>query len=313
MTVRRIPIATLSRVIVDNDYAGDPDGLLALAHQLLTESTDVVAITSTSLPTHRGMPGGVPGTAALVVRELLDQLGLPTAPSVPADTSAPFASLTELPEAARVIIDEAHRASDLPLFVTCGGPLTSVAAALREDPTIADRVTLCWIGGGPVPEGGWEYNLALDVPAAQFVFNESRVPIHLFPQPTYRQCAFSTAELEHVLGTGGAFGAWLYERFTHPPESIRIGDAWPQGDSPVILTTALGTESSQLRRMPTPWVADDLSYGIHPSPRELVLYERVDTRLLFGDFAARIALHAARTRDRGSRTALSAPRGQPAR
>ena len=193
-----------------------------------------------------------------------------------------------------MILDEAHRATDVPLFVTCGGPLTTIAAALREDPTIADRLTLCWIGGGAVPEGGWEYNLALDVPAAQFVFNESRVPIHLFPQPTYRQCAFSTAELEHVLGTGGALGAWLYEKFTHPPESIRIGDAWPQGDSPVILTTALGTESSQVRRMPTPWITDDLGYGIHPSPRELVLYERVDTRLLFGDFAARIALHAAR-------------------
>lgn len=290
---RRIPVSRLARVIVDNDYAGDPDGLLALAHQLLTESTETVAVTSTSLPTHHGMPGGVPGTAAVAVRELLDRLRITSTPRVPTDTSEPFSALTSLPEAARVMLEEADRPSDLPLFVTCGGPLTSVAAALREDPSLADRMTLCWIGGGAVPTGGWEYNLALDVPAAQFVFNESRVPIHQFPQSTYRQCAYSTAELEHVLGQGGELGAWLYERFTHPPESIRIGDAWPQGDSPVILTTALGIESSQWRRIPTPWIDDDLGYGIHPSPRELVLYDRVDTRLLFGDFAARMALHAA--------------------
>ena len=230
---RRIPVAKLTRVIVDNDYAGDPDGLVALAHQLLTESTEVVAITGTTLTPPHDMPGGVPGSAQSAAREVVQWLTPTTEPAVPADTSTPFLELTSIPDASRVILDEAEKSSDLPLFVTCGGPLTNIAAALREDPTLAERMTLCWIGGGAHPEGGWEYNLALDTPAAQFVFNESSAEIHQFPLTTYRQCAYSIAELEFVLSGGGPFGAWLYERFTNPPRAIRIGDHWPQGDSPV--------------------------------------------------------------------------------
>ncbi len=297
MPTRRIPVAKLSRVIVDNDYAGDPDGLVALAHQLLTESTDVVAVTASTLPPPHSMPGGVPGSARAIAEELLARLSPESIPVVPDDTSHAFATLTEVPPAVETIIAEAHRASDLPLFITCGGPLTNIAAALREDPTIAQKFTLCWIGGGAHPTGGWEYNLALDLPAAQYVFNESNAALHQFPQPTYRQCAYSNAELEDLLArSGGEFGAWLYDQFTHPPEAIRIGDSWPQGDSPVILTTALGTESSELRRLPTPWITDDLRYANHPRPREMVLYDRVDTRLLFGDFAARIRAQAAKSR-----------------
>ena len=32
------------RVIIDNDFAGDPDGLLQLAHHLLSPSVDIRAV-----------------------------------------------------------------------------------------------------------------------------------------------------------------------------------------------------------------------------------------------------------------------------
>lgn len=47
---RRIPVVAQARVIVDNDFAGDPDGLLALAHHLLADAAVVTAITGTSIP-----------------------------------------------------------------------------------------------------------------------------------------------------------------------------------------------------------------------------------------------------------------------
>ncbi|MFE6255953.1 nucleoside hydrolase [Agromyces sp. NPDC057865] len=289
--MRRIPISTLARVIVDNDFAGDPDGLVALAHQLLTESTDVRVVCGTSLEPPHGLPGGGRGAARAVAEELIDRLAPVRRPLVTEDTSDRFADLAELPAGAAAIVEEANRASDLPLFVTCGGPLTNVAAALRADPSIAERMTVAWIGGGDHPAGGWEYNLALDPEAAQFVFNASRVPVIQFPVGAYRQCAFSVAELELVLADAGEFGSWLYDHFTTPPEMIRIGDSWPMGDSPVILATALGVESSRWRSVPMPWIADDLSYEDHPDPRDLVVCELVDTRLLLGDFAARLRLH----------------------
>ena len=42
MTLR---IAERCRVVVDNDWAGDPDGLVALAHHLLSPANRVVAVT----------------------------------------------------------------------------------------------------------------------------------------------------------------------------------------------------------------------------------------------------------------------------
>jgi hypothetical protein len=43
-----LPVSPRCRVIVDNDYQGDPDGLVALAHHLLSPSNRVAAIMSSS-------------------------------------------------------------------------------------------------------------------------------------------------------------------------------------------------------------------------------------------------------------------------
>ena len=46
---REITQRVSARVIVDNDFAGDPDGLAALAHQLLSKKTETVLITVSGL------------------------------------------------------------------------------------------------------------------------------------------------------------------------------------------------------------------------------------------------------------------------
>ena len=66
------------------------------------------------------------------------------------------------------------------------------------------------------------------------------------------------------------------------------------GDSPPVLITALTNESSTWRTIETPWIEEDGGYGRHLEPRDLVLYDTVDTRLLFADFFARMQLAAAR-------------------
>jgi hypothetical protein len=193
---------------------------------------------------------------------------------------------------ARVILEEAAREDDLPLYVCAGGPLTNVASALRAEPSLAERLTIVWIGGGSHPHGAWEYNLMHDLPAAQHVFNHTRVPIMQVPQAVYRQCAMSTAELEHGLHTTGDFGRWLYSRFTSPPSFVRIAGHWPMGDSPPVLITALTTESSTFRTIPSPWIDDEGGYATHPAPRDLVVLDTIDVRLLFADFFARLHLAA---------------------
>lgn len=288
---RRIPVVAQARVIVDNDFAADPDGLLALAHHLLADAAVVTAITGTSMPRH-GEPVVEGDPARQCAQELTIRLGIADPPPVSADTTARFAELTGPTDGARLILEQAARDDALPLFVCGGGPLTNIASALREDPSLADRIELVWIGGGGYPVGAWEYNLMHDLPAAQYVFNESRVRITQVPQPTYRQCAMSIAELEHRLRSTGEFGRWLYSRFTNPPAFVRVGGHWPMGDSPPVLITALTTESSVSRVMETPWIDDEGRYGRHPEPRELMLFETIDVRLLFADFFARLHLAA---------------------
>jgi hypothetical protein len=276
-------------VIVDNDFAGDPDGLLALAHHLLADAALVRGVTCTSIAME-GMPYPAGDPAQAAARELVRRFGGVT-PPVSGDVQVRFDEFGGLTDGARVILDESRRDDTLPLFVACGGPLTNVATALRDDPSLADRMELVWIGGGEHPDGAWEYNLMLDLAAARFVFNDSNVRITQIPQHVYRQCLMSIAELERELSMAGELGTWLYSCFNDPPEFAKIGAVWPMGDSPPVLITTFATESSRHRRVAAPWIEEDGSYAVHPRARSLTLYDTIDTRLLFADFFARLHLH----------------------
>jgi inosine-uridine nucleoside N-ribohydrolase len=65
-------------------------------------------------------------------------------------------------------VAEALRDDPLPLFLVCAGPLTNVAQALQQEPGIAQRLTLVWIGGALDPAAA-EYNRDTDPKAAEFV------------------------------------------------------------------------------------------------------------------------------------------------
>ena len=199
------------KVIVDNDLCGDPDGLFALAHQVLCVSTNLRGIVGAHLGAmHGGMVQGSSQSEASVQKanELLDVMGLggrfkvvPGAsgpmmdPKVPADS-----------EGARLIIEEARQCTpDRPLYVLMGGPLTDVASALLLAPDIAPNMIVLWIGGQEYdfghqqPWGGIsevEYNLNLSIPSARYLFNDSDVRIWQIPRDAYRSCLYSFSSLE---------------------------------------------------------------------------------------------------------------------
>ena len=126
---------------------------------------------------------------------------------------------------------------------SAAGPLTNVAAALQQDPAIAGRLTLVWIGGSLDADAS-EYNRDTDPAAAEAVLGRPELVVHQFPLETYRRCAYSVAELEADLPATGRLGAWLFDRFSSPPDWVQLGGVWPIGDSPPLLITALTTDSS---------------------------------------------------------------------
>ncbi len=289
---RSIPQQKRARIIVDNDIAGDPDGLVALAHQLLNPTTQVSLVTSLPLnrrfesPTLVGRSAAVGGALARHLLGLVHQESIPVMAgpeTIPAHQGSGS-------QAARAIVREALRQDSLPLIYTCGGPLTNLAAALREEPGIAERMTVIWIGGGAYPSGGWEYNLMTDVAAARFVIERSRVPLWQVPLNAYRQMQYSIARMNAVMRAGPEVARWLYERFVHPPAWAKIGGTWPFGDSPLVLLTALSSESSAYAEHPARAILNDGRYGSEIAGRSLRVYATVDARLTFEDMEALFAL-----------------------
>lgn len=269
-------LAVRSRVVVDNDWAGDPDGLVALAHHLLSPTNDVRLVTSTFLAPFFGSPVARAADGARLAAELVDLVGLADPPVVLPGGDGP---LDERGSAgADALVAEARRDDALPLFVVCGGPLTTVAQALRQAPDIVGRFTLLWVGGARGAADP-EYNRDIDPEAAALVTGTPGLEVWRFPLETYRRCTFSVAELEAEVGGAGELGAWLWERYVQLPlpEGMRPGGVWALGDSPPVLVTALDDASCT-------WEAT-------PGGRD---YLAVDTRLLVGDLLAKLRLRARR-------------------
>jgi hypothetical protein len=293
---KMIPQKAGARVIVDNDFSGDPDGLVALAHQLLAPRSHVVLVTSSFLSSEFKVPGKIDGQTARqgydIAVELIDRLKLPHPVPVISGAEGPSSANREPGVAAQAIVAEAMRDHPLPLIFTCGGPITNLAEALRLEPKIAGRMKVIWIGGGGYPDGGWEYNLAMDAEAAREVIERSNMPLWQVPQPAYRQMGYSIAEMEADLRPISPFSRWLYDQFTNPPDFFDLGGAWPMGDSPLVLLSAITSETSQSREIPARRIGKDMRYGDPIAGRTIRVFEWLDARTTHADFLARLRLHS---------------------
>jgi len=260
------------RLIIDNDWAGDPDGLVALAHHLL--STDRVDAVTSSL-TSPMFPGSDSGAArGLVLAEELTALIAPSSrPHFAAGHEA--AGTTGASAASSLIASEARRDDPLPLTIVCAGPLTNVADALRAAPDIATTARLVWVGGAIADV--FEYNRETDADAAAFVF-ASGIAIEQYPLETYRQTTYSIAELEADLGET-AVGRLLWRSFTELaiPLQAPMSELWHLGDSLPLLSTSLAPLEHELASGARTVVTD------------------VDMRLLVGDMLAKFRLHERRS------------------
>lgn len=182
-------------LLIDTDTASDDAVALVMALQhpdVRIEAITVVAgnvpvdqgvqnalytveLCQKQVPVHRGMP--TPLTRPLETAQIvhgqdgMGDIGLPLSGRSPASTDA----IGVLPETI-------HRFAGEITLVTLG-PLTNIALALRQDPTIAQAVAECIVMGGTGRGHGnmtpvAEYNFWVDPEAARIVF-ESGLPIRM--------------------------------------------------------------------------------------------------------------------------------------
>jgi len=302
-----------ARVIVDNDFSGDPDDLYQLVHHLLSPSVDITLVVASHLRPDDPMdPSGRSAeNAAAVARDVFARMGLTSAEIIVTGAAEALRdrSTPQPAPAVDAIIAEAMRDDvSTPLFYVAGGGLTDIASAYLVEPRIADRLTLVWIGG-PEHEGlavpppnpmPIEYNLLIDPVAGQVVFNDSTIPLWQVPRDVYRQCLVSDAELRLRVAATGPLGRYLYDEVAVITRMVAIhlggtSESYALGDSPLVLLTALQSvfepdpSSSRYAERPTPALGDDGAYVEAPDARPMRVYTWVDTRLMFEDFYLKLA------------------------
>ncbi len=280
------------RVITNTDAKNEADDQYAIAHTLLSPRFENVGIIAAHFGNQRSQTSLEDSyQEVLKVMDLMNfdpSILVKGAPNALPDGKTPVLS-----PGARLIIDEAMKESDKPLFVTFLGPLTDLASAYLIEPRIAQRLTCIWIGGGMYPVGGYEYNLNNDINAANVVFN-SPIPVWQVPKDVYMQMVVSVAELEARVAPCGALGNYLYTQLIQrsheawakrPP---RTGEAWCLGDSPVV-GLMLWDHPFDYDWIPAPNFTQDMHY-IHNLPnRPIRVYRRIDSRFILEDFYAKLS------------------------
>ena len=307
-------IAPRSRVICDNDYCGDPDGVVQIAHHLLCRSVDVRAIVSSAVaPHHPAWNEHCADDGAAIVRKVAELAGRPTVPIL-SGSSRPMTSVGPIisPGAEALVAEAMRDDTDLPLFVACAGGLTTVASAWLMEPRIADRLTIVWLGGHaydlpeealPADPRHRETNVMTDILASQIVFNDSPLPLWQIPQDAFSDLVASRSELLIRMYPHGPLGAHLFNsvgaRVDAWSMGIKMGETYAFGDESVVLLTALGGAyapepiSSRWIARPRPRLLSNGLYEDHPDGAPIRVFTKLDTRLLFEDLYAKLEARAA--------------------
>lgn len=307
-------IAPRARVIIDNDLSGDPDGLVQLAHHLLSPSVDIRLVIGSQLRAGDSWDSSS-NTADRAVLQAVDVARRCGRGDVTilagSNTSLTDAAVPIRNQAALGIVAEAMRNdTDLPLFVACGAGLTAIASAWLIEPRIAERLTLVWIGGheheglAEPPPGGadQEYNLGIDPIAGRVVFNDSNLNLWQVPRDAYRTNIASRSELIVRMAEQSDLGRHLFEALAAVVAKVSdfevsLGETYVLGDSPLVLLTALwtsfepGPASSTFVTIPCPRIAESGLYEPRPDGRPLRVFRYIDNRLMFEDLYAKLAIH----------------------
>ena len=296
----RFPPEKRARVIVSTDAKNEADDQFAIVHALLTPSFDLHGIVPAHFGTRR--------TEASLreshdeVDLLLDLMGwrgrvrvADGAPHALSDEASPVPSA-----GASLIVEEALRDDPRPLHVACYGPLTDVASALLMEPRIAERaVRVVWIGGGPWPTGGPEFNLSNDIAAANVIMR-SPLEVWQIPSTVYRRMVVGYAELLEKVAPHGELGRYLVEQVMtfnahHETRSMEFRSL---GDSPAV-GLIMDPENGRWEWRPAPEFDAEMGYRHVGRHRPIRVYETADARFILEDFFAKLARFA-RKADAGS-------------
>ncbi|NBU22844.1 MAG: hypothetical protein EBS38_02880 [Actinobacteria bacterium] len=297
-----------TKMILDNDFGGDPDGLFGLAHHLLSPSADIrMVVVSHVMPNDPNWPteGDSVQKGLRDVEPIYQYTGVwpKTYPGLN-EHQIQHQSL-DIDETLKALIAEVESTEGL-LWYICGGPMTQLARLVRAKPKNLDKLRVLWIGGseydGIYPPGGtsFEYNLAADPESVSIVFANPDIELWHIPRDSYRRCVVSFAELNAKLRNGNDLSRHLLQtiskvRVKTLENGIDIGETYCMGDQALVLLSVLENSFE-----PTPAGSNfyasaryavnlDGSYGedLGFAKDKTRVFKELDTRILFEDMFAK--------------------------
>jgi len=289
-----VPKEKQVRVIINTDVKNEADDHFAVVHGLLSPKFDNVGLIAAHFG---GREADGMEQSYEELHRIFDLMGFSEREIIVrgARESMPDKQTPIDSEGARLIIKEAMKEDDRPLYVLFLGPLTDIASAYLIEPKIAGRLKVIWIGGGRYPVGGPEFNLENDIHAANVVFS-SDLPLWQVPKNVYEMMPVSFAELEYRVNPQGLIGEYLFTQLmNHSQEEIprkssfRTGETWVLGDSPAV-GLLLYEHRFEFDWTPAPLIGSDMNYIHTGLNRPIRVYKDIDSRLLLEDFYAKLAL-----------------------
>lgn len=289
-----VPNEKVVRLIVNTDAKNEADDQFAIVQALLSPKFENVGM----IAAHYGTRHNDSMERSYKEIELVfDKMGFSKenmifkggAHKIP-DKKTPVLS-----EGAELIVKEAMKNDDRPLFAIFLGPLTDLASALLIEPKIATRMKAIWIGGGAYPHGGAEFNLGNDIDAANVVF-QSKMEVWQVPKNVYEMIPISLAELEYKVYPYGEIGEYLLEQLMeHTMEDgprtsdFRSGESWVLGDSPAV-GLLLYEQRFEFDWVSAPHISNEMTYTLDALNRPIRVYKNIDSRLFLDDFFSKLAL-----------------------
>ena len=301
-----VPFKRQVRVIIHTDCKNEADDQYAVVHQLLTPRFDVKGIIGAHFERGAGLmwkveKGKTASESYNEVRKVLDYMGESNHYTVVKGAELPLenANIPQISDGAKLIIEEAMKEDDRPLFINCQGSLTDLASAILMKPEICERMTAIWIGGQSYPEGGWEFNLMMDPIAANVVF-ASKMPIWQVPMQVYKTLSVSLAELEYKVAPYGKIGKYLFENMVELNDLLAdTGFVWPQGEVwalgdqgcvAALMQEEERTDNYHLEKAPKINL-ETLQYEEGTTDKKIRVYDALDCRLTLEDFFSKLALN----------------------
>ena len=276
------------RVIVSTDTACEADDPFAIAHALLSPKLDVKAVIAEHFMSEGTMELSYDAAKKLLTLMKSD---------VPVLHGQAWPKNDAISEGAQFIIEEARREDAHPLYVLLMGATTTMAAALRAAPDIADKLTVVTIGGRGYREHHValrEFNWGNDPEAINYILRDTNVTLWQIPFSGFAFIRTSLAMLQQKLAPCGEVGEYLLRQMDAYNNGSwagwTAGESWSLGDNPSVAVVI--DDCAERSQWENAWLIDAETNYVEELPgRKIRVYHTMNSHFVLEDLFSKLQLN----------------------